>query len=237
MYIVINKAKAAVIAGITLSVVILVGCVVGILPDGKASGEGKNSVIVIDAGHGMPDGGAVGVNGSVEADLNLDIAKKLSEVLREMGFDTVMTRSDKMGIQGQGGDGWSKTEDMRQRKAVIRQSNPDLVLSIHMNHFTSEKVSGLRLFYAENHKEIKPLAENIQKKISELTGAKVTAVRAADKSLFLMKAPPAPTVLIECGFISNAEEEKKLSDEEYRTKIAWGIAKEVERYFFAENNS
>ena len=93
--------------------------------------------------------------------------------------------------------------------------------------------------YATDEKgeeEIKELAENIQTKIAELTSAKVTAVRAADKRLFLMKSPPVPAVLVECGFLSNPQEEERLKDDEYRSKIAWAIAKEIEDYYFENTN-
>lgn len=238
MYLVINKKRSLLICGLILSAGIVTGSVLGMMPERKASGvgRGENIKIIIDAGHGLPDGGAVGVNGAVESELNLDISEKLSEILENMGFTTKMTRSDKNGIKAENTDGWSKVSDMRIRRQIMKDENAGLFVSIHMNHFTSQNVSGLRLFYSENHKKIKDLAENIQLKIAEVTGAKVTAVRAADRNLFLMKSPPVPAVLVECGFLSNAEEEKKLSNEEYRSKIAWAIAKEIENYYFLDGN-
>lgn len=233
MYLIINKRKSVIISGIILGIGLLSGSILGILPEREVSGvgNGREIKVIIDAGHGLPDGGAVGINGAIEADLNLDIADKLSETLENMGFATVMTRQDKDGIKTDDGESWSKVGDMRARRTIMKESDAELFVSIHMNHFTSENVSGLRLFYAANHKEVKDLAENIQTKISELTGAKVTSVRAADKSLFLMKAPPVPAVLVECGFLSNREEEMKLSDSKYRSKIAWAIAKEIASYY------
>ncbi len=234
MYLVINKKRSIIICGLILSAGILTGSVLGMMPERKASGVGRGEdiKIIIDAGHGMPDGGAVGISGAVESELNLDISRKLTEMLENMGFTTIMTRTDKNGIKAASDDGWSKVTDMRIRREIMKDENAELFVSIHMNHFTSKNVSGLRLFYAENHKEIKPLAENIQAKIAEITGAKVTAVRAADRSLFLMKSPPVPAILVECGFLSNVDEERKLSSEEYRSKIAWAIAKEIEKYYF-----
>lgn len=120
---------------------------------------------------------------------------------------------------------------MNERLEIMQESDADLFISIHMNYFESEAASGLRLFYDANHPQIKPLAEHIQEKISEITSAKVYAVKAADRSLFLMKNPPIASVLVECGFISNAEEEKKLNLDEYRAKIAWALADAVEKYY------
>ena len=100
-----------------------------------------------------------------------------------------------------------------------------------MKNFPGASVNGLRIFYSANHDEIKPLAEKIQAKMSEVTGAKTTAVKAADKTLFLMKNPPLPAILVECGFLSNAEEEKKLNNEDYQSRLAWAIADTIEKYY------
>ncbi len=232
MYVVVNRKKCMVIAVIFLACGLVITGMLGIIPDRKTFGlDGEELCVVIDAGHGMPDGGAVGVNGSIEAELNLDIAKKLCEVLEGKGITTIMTRTGEGGVKAHENGSWSKVEDMRERLKVLRGSDADLFVSIHMNHFTSPSVSGLRLFYAANHSEIKPLAENIQSRMAELTGAKVTAVRAADKSLFLMKSPPIPAILIECGFLSNPDEEKKLKEDDYRAKIAWAIADRIQRHY------
>lgn len=228
MCLIISKKKCLVFC----IVFIMAGLVSAVLAD--FIGVERKICVVVDAGHGLPDGGALGVNGSIEADLNLDIAKKLCEVLNAKGIKTVMTRSSQYGIKETEGEDWSKLRDMKLRLKILREADADLFLSIHMNHFSSPSVSGLRLFYAENHAEIKPLAEDIQNKMSELTGAKITSVRAADKGLFLMKSPPVPAILIECGFLSNPEEERKLSEEEYRAKIAWAISESVESYFMTK---
>ncbi|MBS7298426.1 MAG: N-acetylmuramoyl-L-alanine amidase [Eubacteriales bacterium] len=237
MYLVIDRKKCLLFCSVFLAAGLLLGGVLGVIPDRNTFGvEGGALKVIIDAGHGLPDGGAVGANGSIEADLNLDIAKMVAEVMQGKGIDTIMIRNDKEGIREEGSSSWSKIKDMRLRLEKLRKADADLFVSIHMNHFPMSDVSGLRLFYAANHKEIKPLAENIQLRMSELTGAKVTAVRAADKSLFLMKSPPIPAILIECGFISNPAEEKKLMNEEYRAKIAWAIADTIERYYLDDKN-
>ena len=123
-----------------------------------------------------------------------------------------------------------KKEDMNERLRIIKESDADLFVSIHMNQFPEEKVNGLRLFFDKNHSETKELAELMQERMSEVTGAKMYAVKAADQNLFLMKNPPVPAVLVECGFISNPEEEKKLNDEDYQSRLAWAIAEAVEIY-------
>ncbi|MDY3928534.1 MAG: N-acetylmuramoyl-L-alanine amidase [Clostridia bacterium] len=194
----------------------------------------EDLIVVVDAGHGLPDGGAVGVNGTVEQGVNLDIAFKLCEVLQGKGIKVVMTRVDEHCLSKEE-EGKSirqmKKEDMHKRLDIIKKSKGDIFVSIHMNYFTNSKVDGLRLFYDRKHEETKILAENIQQKMSKVTGAQMHTVKAADQNLFLMKNPPVPAVLVECGFLSNAEEEKKLNDEDYRSRIAWAIADAIEKYY------
>ena len=150
--------------------------------------------VVLDAGHGEPDGGAVGVSGVVEKDINLAIVH------------------------------------MNKRLDIMKNSHADIFVSIHMNSFGDQKVSGLHIFYDKNHPEIERLAKSIQNKMSEVTGAEMHAVKTADERLFLMKNPPMPAILVECGFLSNPDEEKKLASDEYQSKIAWAIASAIENY-------
>lgn len=194
--------------------------------------ENKYTVIV-DAGHGAPDGGAVGSMGTEEKDINLALAKKLEEVLLGKGFKVIMTRKTDDGI-------WDneaasirekKLSDMNKRMAIMKNSNADLFLSIHMNSFQDKTASGLRIFYDKEHPDFEELAVMIQDEISKITGAKTYAVKTADTRLFLMKSSPLPSVLIECGFISNPDEEKKLKSDEYQAEIAWAIAESVENYY------
>jgi N-acetylmuramoyl-L-alanine amidase len=233
MYIVLDRKKCTLICGGFLALGLIFGGVFKIMPNKNAfkSSPKADVKVLIDAGHGGPDGGTVGSGGTIEADINLDVAQKICEILRGKGIEASMTRCGRDGVKPEKADGWSKLLDMRERLKIMKKSNADLFLSIHMNHFTQKSVSGLRVFYAANHKEIKPLAEKMQDRMSELTGAKVSAVRAADKGLLLMKSPPMPAILAECGFLSNPDEEKKLATDEYRAKLAWAIAEAIEEHF------
>ena len=205
--------------------------------------------VVLDAGHGEPDGGAVGVSGVVEKDINLAIVQKLQEVLESKGFEVILTRSGDSGLQDENAspseaDGGEfdtmdenaetirkmKVSDMNKRLDIMKNSHADIFVSIHMNSFGDQKVSGLHIFYDKNHPEIERLAKSIQNKMSEVTGAEMHAVKTADERLFLMKNPPMPAILVECGFLSNPDEEKKLASDEYQSKIAWAIASAIENY-------
>lgn len=192
----------------------------------------NNLKIILDAGHGEPDGGAVGVSGVVEKDINLAIVKKTQEVLEGKGVQVILTRDDDYGLQedSAGSIREMKVSDMNRRLDIMQDSNADLFLSVHMNSFGDKKVHGLHVFYDKSHPEAESLAKEIQNEIAKVTGADVHTVKTADEKLFLMKNPPIPAILIECGFLSNPEEEKKLSEEKYQSKIAWAIAKALENY-------
>ena len=188
--------------------------------------------IILDAGHGDPDGGAVGVNGTLEKDINLAIVQKLQEVLEGKGAEVILTREGDSGLQEESADTIHKMKvsDMNKRLNIIQDSGADLFISIHMNSFTDSKVHGLHIFYDKSHPDIEETAKKIQENIGEVTGAETHTVKTADESLFLMKNPPIPAILVECGFLSNPEGEKKLNDAEYQAKIAWAIASALENY-------
>lgn len=214
----------------------MVGAALGIEPIMKTFSSinfDKDFCVIVDAGHGQPDGGAVGVGGSIEEKINLEVAKKVREVLVGKGIRVVMTREDENCLSLSDGTksiGDMKKEDMRERLEIMKKSDADLFVSIHMNRYDKPEVNGLRLFYDKKHPETKELSELMQKKMSEVTGAKMYSVKTADQNLFLMKNPPVPALLIECGFISNPDEEKKLNDENYQSRLAWAIADAVEKY-------
>ncbi len=217
---------------------LLVGVTLSITPILKTFGTNNDeNRVVIDAGHGLPDGGAVGINGTIEQSINLSVAKKVEEILSAGGINVIMTRNDEKCLSCEE-DGKSlrqmKKEDMNERLKIIKKSEADLFVSIHMNHFEKPKVNGLRLFYDKNHPETKELATSMQEKMAKITGAKMYSIKAADQSLFLMKNPPLPAILVECGFLSNPEEEKKLNDEDYQARLAWAIAQSIKD--FLENS-
>ena len=186
----------------------------------------KPYTVVVDAGHGEPDGGAVGVNGTIEKDINLKIALKVQEILESRGVHVIMTRKDDNSICDKSAQTLheKKVSDMHNRLEIINTSGADLFISIHMNSFSDPSSGGLHVFYSRNHPEAEETAALIQESIAELTGAKTHAVKAASDTLYLMKNPVPPAVLVECGFISNPEEERLLNDEKYQSKIAFSIA-------------
>lgn len=234
MYIVHSKKRI-----IWVIVVALIGISVGLLIKNPlylgAFSNSHNLTIIIDAGHGIPDGGAVGINGTIEQKINLAISKKIQEILEGKGIKTIMTRNDENGLYDYEADiKNTKRQDMKKRLEIMKNSNADLFISIHMNFFSGTNVNGLRVFYDSNHGDIKPLAEKIQSNMHDITGAKTTTVKTADTNLFLMKNPPIPALLIECGFLSNADEESKLNNDDYQSRLAWAIADSIEKYYLSD---
>ncbi len=187
---------------------------------------GSSIKVVLDAGHGAPDGGAVGLSGTLEKDINLAIVLKLQEILEGRGAEVVLTRKGDSGIfdDDSATIRQKKISDMHNRLSIINNSGADLFISIHMNSFSDPSSSGLHVFYSRNHPEAEYAADAIQEKIAEVTGSKTHAVKTASESLFLMKEPVPPSILIECGFISNPDEEKLLNTDEYQSMIAYAIA-------------
>lgn len=232
-FFVLTKRRCSVYCLFMVLLGILTGTIIMISSYAGNHFDGDTLSVIVDAGHGLPDGGAVGLSGSIEQEINLEISLKLQEVLEAKGVRVIMTRTDENGLWENEKDSIrkKKVSDMNKRLEIMKKSDSHLFISIHMNSFPNHAASGLRIFYAPNHGEIKPLAENIQSRIQDITGANINIVKSADKSLFLMKNPPIPAILVECGFLSNAKEEKKLQEDDYQARLAWAIADAIEKYY------
>ena len=237
MYFILSK-KSAVLICVFFGIGLLFGSFLVIRSYAKNSANSESVLVIIDAGHGLPDGGAVGISGIIEQEINLKIAEKVREVLEAKGIGVIMTRETPDGLSTKKSTSIRemKIEDMKKRMSIMKKSNADLFVSIHMNSFKNGSASGLRVFYSENFEEIKPLAESIQLRMSDVTGAKTSAIKTADKNLFLLKNPPLPAILVECGFLSNQSDEQKLASSEYQSRLAWAIADAIEKYYALQKN-
>ena len=180
-----------------------------------------NFTIVLDAGHGGEDGGAIGVKTLVrEKTVNLAITKKLAGMLQSVGADVVLTRVDDEALcKGK----YSKAEDMRLRAAIIDQVKPYLVISIHCNSFPeSNAVTGAQVFYLPGSVTGERLAEAIRASVSsKLPETKSRDVKSAD--FYMLRHGNSTNVLVECGFLSSPEEEEKLCDDTYQNQLAYAI--------------
>ena len=186
----------------------------------------SGSVIVIDAGHGYPDGGAVGGSGTQEKDLNLAIAFKVQRLLEQGGAHVLLTRADDNAVVDNLNQKIReiKRSDLNNRRNFKNNSECDAFVSIHMNKFSEEQYSGAQVFYAKEPVDSKILGEIIQSKLKEMVNPDNDRVaKTADDKIFILKNSKVPSVIVECGFLSNSEEETLLQSDEYQDKIAFAI--------------
>lgn len=198
-------------------------------------GDEKKPVIVIDPGHGGMDGGAVGIGGITEKDLNLDLAKKLGEKLTAEGFSVILTRTTDALLTYDGASS-AKNGDLRARLKLAEESGDCLFISIHMNKFSDSSVKGVTLYHSPNNPEGLKLAEAIMAGVKEsLQPENKRPIKAADSSLYILHRITKPAVLVECGFLSNSYEAALLADDGYRDRLAELLKDAVERYVDASS--
>lgn len=185
----------------------------------------ERPVIVLDAGHGGLDSGAVGKSGVLEKDVNLSVVKHLREMLELSGFQVVVTRDEDISIYDAGVEGIrnQKLSDMDNRLEIV-QSYPDSIfLCIHQNNFTDPDYFGGQMFYNNNHPDNRTLAQIMQNRFAILQEGNDREIKLSGDELFLLKDNTNPSLMIECGFLSNPEEEALLATTEYQQKIAFTI--------------
>ena len=189
--------------------------------------------VIVDAGHGGDDGGAIGIDGTVEKDINLDIALKLEKILNFYGFNVIMTRTQDVMTCDDGLDSLRKRKisDIHNRFELMRK-NPDAIfISVHQNKFEDSSQHGTQVFYSGNDERSKELAEAIQTSVTlTLQRKNDRVVKKSGSGIYLLYHAKIPAVLVECGFISNSDEVKKLKDESYRMKLAILIADGLLKY-------
>ena len=189
----------------------------------------EKPLVVIDAGHGGFDPGKVGIDGQLEKDINLSIAKKLKAYLEASDVNVVMTRDTDTGLY-QSGDSHKKVSDMRRRCDIINEARPDLVVSIHQNSYHQEEINGGQVFYYKTSQNGKRLAEILQERFDYVLGEANRRVAKANDNYYLLLHVKEPIVIVECGFLSNRKEAKALESEDYQDRMAWTIHMGVMEY-------
>ena len=189
----------------------------------------EKPLVVIDAGHGGFDPGKVGIDGQLEKDINLSIAKKLKAYLEASDVNVVMTRDTDTGLY-QSGDSHKKVSDMRRRCDIINEARPDLVVSIHQNSYHQEEINGGQVFYYKTSQNGKRLAEILQKRFDYVLGEANRRVAKSNDNYYLLLHVKEPIVIVECGFLSNRKEAKALESEDYQNRMAWTIHMGVMEY-------
>jgi N-acetylmuramoyl-L-alanine amidase len=201
----------------------------------RSTGQGPNApvsapicapVIVIDAGHGGEDAGAVAQDGTLEKDLNLKIALCLDALCEINGNSAVLTREDDRLLYDHYGElddytGKKKIYDLKNRVKIANEHENAIFVSIHMNKFSSPKYSGTQIYFSPNNPSSEMLARTIQNSTrTHLQPSNNRQIKRADSSIYVLNSLPCPAVLIECGFLSNDEELQRLNDEKYQAKLS-----------------
>ena len=197
-----------------------------------------NKVVVIDAGHGSPDEGAESANGVTEAQTNLKIALKVQNLLEQAGCTVILTRSDENAIYDVNSKTlWQKkNSDIKNRVKIGNESSADIFVSIHLNKIPQSQYYGWQTFYKQGNEQGKNLATCIQNSLNEAIQKENKRVPLKIDNIYIIKNVEIPTSIIECGFLSNPEEEKLLLQDDYQNKLAWGIYTGIINYFYENEN-
>lgn len=193
----------------------------------------EKPIIIIDAGHGGEDPGAV-IGAVREKDINLAVSLYLGELFESFGYQTVYTRTEDKLLYKIGQEDRKKYFDLYNRVGIASEHDNCILLSIHVNRFSSPKYSGLQVFFSDNNAQSSVLAKHIQQRIRVLQSENNRLSKNSGSSIYLLDKFDGIGVLIECGFISNDSEREKLCDDEYRRQLALNIYVAVSEYINGE---
>ena len=200
--------------------------------------KGNQRIVILDAGHGGMDGGCSAKDGTVEKDINLNILLNLRDMLIASGYTVEVTRDKDISIHDKGVEGIAnqKSSDMDNRLALFNKYDNAICISIHQNLFTDSKYSGAQMFYSDTNSKSETLASILQNKFVEyLQPDNAREIKLCGKELFLCYFSENPTVMAECGFLSNPDEAEKLKTPEYQKEIAFTIYSAINEYYATTN--
>ncbi len=207
--------------------------------DNKAKSVYKGVVsevtVIIDAGHGGVDGGAVAPDGTVEKDINLSVALKLQKIMTLFGYNTVMVRNTDTLISDKDASTirQKKSTDLHNRAKLLQSYDNAVLISIHQNKYTSSKYSGTQVFYSPNNESSKLLAQCIQDSVvNGLQPQNDRQIKPSGSEIYLLYTAQKPAVMVECGFLSNIEELMKLKDDKYQSSMATAVFLGINQYFY-----
>lgn len=240
---IINKKRIQIVLSAILVSVLVFGVQLSVrqkqeLTVETTSTPTSDKTIVIDAGHGTPDEGAESKNGTTEAEINLKIALKVQNLLEQTGCTVILTRSDENAIY----DLDSKTlkqkkiSDIKNRVKIGNQSSADIFVSIHLNKIPQQQYYGWQCFFNSKNENSKKLAEQLQENLNDSIQKENKRVAMRLDTVYIMKNVEIPISIVECGFLSNPEEEKQLQEDEYQNRLAWGIYNGITDYFYNLEN-
>ncbi len=193
----------------------------------------SNKVIILDAGHGKPDEGAQSSTGTAEAETNLKITLKVQKLLEQSGATVILTRSDENAIYDLDSATLKqkKISDIHNRVKIGNNSSADIFVSIHLNKIPQSQYWGWQCFYNTRNEKSIDLAKKIQSNLNESIQKDNKRVPMQLDTVYIMKHVEIPISIVECGFLSNPEEEQNLLNDEYQDKLAWGIYNGIMDYF------
>ena len=194
----------------------------------------SGKTVVLDAGHGVPDEGAQSSNGTTEAETNLKITLKVQNLLEQSGCNVILTRSDENAIYDLDSQTLKqkKISDIHNRVKIGNESSADIFVSIHLNKIPQSQYDGWQTFYKSGNEQGKKLSESIQVSLNESIEKENKRVAKTIDNVYIVKHVEIPTTIVECGFLSNPEEEKKLLEDDYQNRLAWGIYNGIINYFY-----
>ena len=189
--------------------------------------------IAIDAGHGGSDPGKVGINNALEKDINLSVALKLKNMLEQKDIEVILTRDSDESLAPEGVTN-QKAADMQTRCQIITEANPVFTVSIHQNSYPTPDIRGAQVFYFGQSEKGEALATILQENLVSRLDPDNRRTAKANESYYLLKKTPTPTVIVECGFLSNPEEAELLLDADYQNKLARAIYMGILEYLEKE---
>ena len=238
-------AKFILTALLISAVTLIMGAAVHLMSDSYedalAPAEASPVLVVIDAGHGGEDGGCVGVDGTLEKDVNLDVARRVYNILSCAGIKCAMTRTEDVMLYDMYGEladynGKKKTYDLKNRLAFAEDHTDAVFVSIHMNSFPQSSCEGVQVYYSPNNDASAALAETVQTAVrAYLQQRNEREIKRAGTSIYILNRITRPAILAECGFLSNPTECALLGEDEYRQRLALTVACAIAEYVSNEN--
>lgn len=220
---------------ITIIVVILTICLfrepyMAIINNMLPTSIPSKKTITIDPGHGGYDPGKVGIDGTLEKDINLSIALRLKTCLEKKHYKVIITRDSDIHLYTEGCSN-KKTDDLNQRIKMIEEASSDIAVSIHQNSFSDSSVSGPQVFFFANAVESECLAKNIQSSLITAIAPSCNRKEKSNSNYYMLKHTTCPIVIVECGFLSNPSEASLLKDQKYQMQTAEAICTGITDYF------
>lgn len=198
---------------------------------GKRANTSKRQTVIIDAGHGGFDGGAVASDGTVEKDINLSVSLKLEQILNLYGYDVIMIRDTDTALNTDGANTrQKKRSDIMYRYSVMQENPGSIYLSVHQNNFSASYCNGAQMFYSDSTEGSKELANQIQESIRQIQPNNDRVIKPCTDDVYLIYHATTTAVLVECGFLSNQDDLQNLKNDEYQMKLAFAISSGLNNY-------